>query len=58
MSRSPSSSNNSTTLSTKRDAEIEQVLTDEQRTEIARLKSERKARRAEDSSNDAAPNGG
>jgi Spy/CpxP family protein refolding chaperone len=46
------------TLSTKRDAEIEKVLTDQQRTEIARLKSERKARRAEDSSNDAAPNGG
>ena len=46
------------TLSTKRDAEIEKVLTDQQRTEIARLKSERKARRAEDSSSDAAPNGG
>ena len=35
------------TLSTKRDTEIEKVLTDEQRAEIARFKSERKARRAE-----------
>ena len=34
-------------LSTKRDAEIEKVLTDDQRSEIARLKSERKARSAE-----------
>ena len=46
-----------TTLSTKRDAEIEQVLTDEQRAEIARLKSERKARCANGSSDDAPPSG-
>jgi predicted transglutaminase-like cysteine proteinase len=44
-------------LSAKRDAEIEQVLTEEQRAEIARLKSERKARRTNGSSDDAAPNG-
>ncbi len=44
-------------LSAKRDAEIEQVLTEEQRTEIARLKSERKTRRTSGSSDDAAPNG-
>lgn len=33
------------TLAAKRDAEIEQTLTDEQRSEIARLKGERKTRR-------------
>ncbi|MHB0955107.1 MAG: hypothetical protein ACYC6N_20160 [Pirellulaceae bacterium] len=46
------------TLSAKRDTEIEKVLTDEQRAEVARFKSERKTRRAESSSSDAAPNGG
>jgi predicted house-cleaning noncanonical NTP pyrophosphatase (MazG superfamily) len=44
-------------LAAKRDAEIEQVLTDEQRAEIARLKSERKARRTNGSAEDAPPNG-
>jgi Spy/CpxP family protein refolding chaperone len=45
-------------LVAKRDAEVEQVLTDEQRAEIARLKSERKARRTGEAPEDAAPSGG
>ena len=45
-------------LTAKRDAEIEQVLTDDQRTEIARLKAERKARRTNGSSDEAPPGGG
>jgi Skp family chaperone for outer membrane proteins len=45
------------TLSTKRDAEIEKLLTDEQRADIARFKSERKTRRTESTSSDAAPSG-
>ena len=44
-------------LSTKRDAEIAQVLTEEQRAEIARLKSERKSRSTNGSADDAAPSG-
>ncbi|MHB8973511.1 MAG: hypothetical protein ACYC3X_28035 [Pirellulaceae bacterium] len=46
-----------TTLSTKRDTEIEKLLTDEQRAEIARFKSERKARSASRSSTEVAPAG-
>ena len=46
-----------TALAAKRDAEVEQVLTDEQRAEIARLKSERKTRRTNGSSDDAPPGG-
>ncbi len=45
-------------LVAKRDAEIDQVLTDEQRAKIARLKSERKVRRASDAPDEAASNGG
>ncbi len=44
-------------LSTKRDSEVEQVLTDEQRAEIAKLKSERQSRRSESAREDAAENG-
>jgi len=40
-------------LIVRRDAEVEQVLTDEQRAEIARLKSERKSRRASGTPTDA-----
>jgi predicted house-cleaning noncanonical NTP pyrophosphatase (MazG superfamily) len=39
-------------LTAKRDAEIAQTLTDEQREEITRLKSERKTRRATSTSDD------
>ena len=45
-------------LTVQRDTEIEQVLTAEQRSEIARLKSERKATRTNGSSDESAPNGG
>jgi Spy/CpxP family protein refolding chaperone len=42
----------------KRDGEVEQVLTAEQRAEIARLKSERKARRSSEPSEGAAASNG
>jgi Spy/CpxP family protein refolding chaperone len=45
-------------LSTKRDSEVEQVLTDEQRAEIAKLKSQRRSRRAEPAQEDAAAENG
>ena len=46
-----------TALAAKRDAEIEQVLTDEQRAEITRLKNERKSRRANGSADETPPSG-
>ncbi|NLX57161.1 MAG: hypothetical protein GXY58_18800 [Planctomycetaceae bacterium] len=46
-----------TALAAKRDAEIEQVLTEEQRAEITRLKNERKSRRANSSADETPPSG-
>jgi hypothetical protein len=45
-------------LTTQRDAEVEKVLTNEQRAEIARLKSERKALNGEPATGEPPANGG
>jgi hypothetical protein len=44
-------------LTTKRDSEVEQVLSDEQRAEIAKLKSQRQSRRSGTSEEDASSDG-
>ena len=44
-------------LTSKRDSEVEKVLTDEQRTEIAKLQSEQRSRRKSSSAGDGAASG-
>jgi hypothetical protein len=45
-------------LTTQRDTDVEKVLTDDQRAEIARLKNERKARNGEPATSEPPANGG